>query len=45
MHTNKFAHWLSWKEGKLLWEHPAERRHIYSEIGRNEPCPCKSGRE
>ena len=44
-HVNKFAHWLSRKEEKLLWEHLAERRHIYPKIGRNEPCPCQSGRK
>lgn len=45
MHVNKFAHWLSRKEEKLLWAHLAARRYIYPKIGRNEPCPGKSGRK
>jgi uncharacterized protein YecA (UPF0149 family) len=44
-HTNKFVCWLTQKEQKLVWEHTAERRRLYRKIGRNEKCPCHSGRK
>ncbi len=44
-HVNQFAHWLVQKERKLVWEHVIERRRLYRKIGRNEQCPCASGRK
>lgn len=44
-HVNKFAHWLTRKEEKLVWEHLAVRKRIYPKVGRNERCPCGSGRK
>lgn len=42
---NQFAQWLLQKEQRLAWEHMIERRRIYPKIGRNEKCPCGSGRK
>jgi hypothetical protein len=44
-HVNKFAIWLTQKEQKLVWEHVVERRRLYPKVGRNERCPCGSGRK
>jgi hypothetical protein len=44
-HLNQFVQWLIQKEQKLVWEHVVERRRLYPKIGRNEKCPCGSGRK
>lgn len=44
-HGNQFAQWLLQKEQKLVWEHLAERRQLYPKIGRNDRCPCGSGKK
>jgi len=44
-HLNQFGQWLLQKEQKLVWEHVSERRRLYRKVGRNESCPCGSGRK
>ncbi len=44
-HVNKFLHWLMQKEQKLISGHLVEARRLYPKIGRNEKCPCHSGRK
>ena len=44
-HPNKFAQWLMQKEQKLVSEHLMVARRLYRKVGRNEKCPCNSGRK
>jgi hypothetical protein len=41
----QFIQWFSQKEQQMLWELPGTRQRYLKKIGRNEPCPCGSGRK
>lgn len=41
----KFVQWFGQKEQKMLLDLPGTRKRYLKKIGRNEPCPCGSGRK
>jgi preprotein translocase subunit SecA len=41
----RFVQWFSQKEQKMIWDLPGKRTRYLSTTGRNQLCPCGSGRK
>lgn len=40
-----FCHWAPKMTQDRMWDSGGQRRYIIEKTGRNEPCPCKSGKK
>ena len=41
----KFVVWFNQREQKFLWDLPVRRKRMLRKVGRNETCPCGSGKK